>query len=79
MQGDLGRVQPIKDIETSNFKANLEKNNLVMIGEVCQAISEDEEVILNIQMGDEKRHRIVYLKHTGNQVHLMHSQAYVKL
>ena len=50
-----------------------------MIGEACQILSEDEEVILNIQMGDVKHHRIVYLKHVGDQAHLMHCQAYVKL
>ena len=78
MQGDFGRVQPIKNIGTLDFKANLE-NNLVMVGETCQIISKDEEVILNVQVGDEKHHRIMYLKHVGDQVHLMHSQAYVKL
>ena len=79
MQGDLGRLQPIKDIGTFDFEANLEKSNLVMIGQACQIISEDKEVILNIQMEDENHHRIIYLKHVGDQVHLMHSQAYVKL
>ena len=79
VQGDLGRVQLIKDIGVHDFKINLKKNNLVMMGKACQIISEDEEVILNFQMGDIKYHRIMYLKHVGNQVHLVHQQACVKL
>ena len=79
VQGDLGRVQLIKDIGVHDFKINLEKNNLVIMGTACQIISEDEEMILNFQMGDIKYHGIVYLKHVGKQVHLVHRQACVKL
>ena len=40
-QGDLWRVQVIKDIGIYDFEANLEKNNLVMIGGAAQIISKD--------------------------------------
>ena len=51
VQGDLGRVQPIKDIGICDFEANLEENNLAMILEAGQIISEDGEIIMSIQTG----------------------------
>ena len=79
VQGDLARVQFIKDIGIYDFETNLKQSNLIMKGEVGQIILEDGEVIMNIQIGDSKSYRIVYLKHEGDQVHLMYHRAYIPL
>ena len=79
VQGDLGRVQSIKDIGIYDFETNLEQNNLITKGEVGQIISKDGEVIMSIQIGDSKSYRIVYLKHEGDQVHLVHHRACIPL
>ena len=63
----------------SDFKTNLEKNNLEMIGEASSIISDDGEVIMVFQKGNTKCHKIIYLKHEGDRVHIIHSQAQVLL
>ena len=41
IQRDLGKVLPIKNVGTDDFKTNLELSNLVMEGQASQIISED--------------------------------------
>ena len=54
VQGDLGSVHLIKDLGMYDFETNLEQSNLIIKGEVGQIISEDEEVMMNIQIRNSK-------------------------
>ena len=48
IEGDLARVQEIKDMGSLNFKENLECSNLVIHGQAAKIISDDCEVLLHV-------------------------------
>ena len=55
MEGDLGRVQEIQDIESLDLKENLECNNLAICGQATKIISDDCEVLLHVNHANTNR------------------------